>query len=179
MAFSDDDDEAAAATKNRAVPLFATQRDRLCTKRADIDDDDVDGDENCRVVALRSVADLDDDDDDDDDANVEVDALVDIRRADCAHMVDTHDLIAFLFDKSVKSFSSKKRIYQNVNYITKTSRRRRRRLHFVDQLHPVLDDQHTVIRNNTLRVKLDALNFRVLFMFHCHAHVVFGPRDRL
>lgn len=93
MAFSDDD-EAAAATKNRAVPLFATQRDRLCTKRADIDDD-VDGDENCRVVALRSVADLDDDDDDD--ANVEVDALVDIRRADCAHMVDTHDLIAFLF----------------------------------------------------------------------------------
>lgn len=94
MAFSDDDDEAAAATKNRAVPLFATQRDRLCTKRADIDDDDVDGDENCRVVALRSVADLDDDDDD---ANVEVDALVDIRRADCAHMVDTHDLIAFLF----------------------------------------------------------------------------------
>lgn len=177
MAFSDDDDEAAAATKNRAVPLFATQRDRLCTKRADIDDDDVDGDENCRVVALRSVADLDDDDDD---ANVEVDALVDIRRADCAHMVDTHDLIAFLFDKSVKSFSSKKRIYQNVNYITKTSRRRRRRrLHFVDQLHPVLDDQHTVIRNNTLRVKLDALNFRVLFMFHCHAHVVFGPRDRL
>lgn len=93
MAFSDDDDEAAAATKNRAVPLFATQRDRLCTKRADIDDD-VDGDENCRVVALRSVADLDDDDDD---ANVEVDALVDIRRADCAHMVDTHDLIAFLF----------------------------------------------------------------------------------
>ena len=92
MAFSDDD-EAAAATKNRAVPLFATQRDRLCTKRADIDDD-VDGDENCRVVALRSVADLDDNDDD---ANVEVDALVDIRRADCAHMVDTHDLIAFLF----------------------------------------------------------------------------------
>ena len=176
MAFSDDDDEAAAATKNRAVPLFATQRDRLCTKRADIDDDDVDGDENCRVVALRSVADLDDNDDD---ANVEVDALVDIPRADCAHMVDTHDLIAFLFDKSVKSFYSKKRIYQNVNYITKTSRRRRRRLHFVDQLHPVLDDQHTVIRNNTLRVKLDALNFRVLFMFHCHAHVVFGPRDRL
>ena len=174
MAFSDDDDEAAAATKNRAVPLFATQRDRLCTKRADIDDV-VDGDENCRVVALRSVADLDDDDDD---ANVEVDALVDIRRADCAHMVDTHDLIALLFDKSVKSFYSKKRIYQNVNYITKTSRRRRR-LHFVDQLHPVLDDQHTVIRNNTLRVKLDALNFRVLFMFHCHAHVVFGPRDRL
>ena len=110
---------------------------------------------------------------------MEVDALVDIRRADCAHMVDTHDLIAFLFDKSVKSFYSKKRIYQNVNYITKTSRRRRRRLHFVDQLHPVLDDQHTVIRNNTLRVKLDALNFRVLFMFHCHAHVVFGPRDRL
>ena len=94
MAFSDDDDEAAAATKNRAVPLFATQRDRLCTKRADIDDDDVDGDENCRVVALRSVADLDDNDDD---ANVEVDALVDIPRADCAHMVDTHDLIAFLF----------------------------------------------------------------------------------
>ena len=95
MAFSDDDDEAAAATKNRAVPLFATQRDRLCTKRADVDDDDVDGDENCViVVALRSVVDLDDDDDD---ANVEVDALVDIRRADCAHMVDTHDLIAFLF----------------------------------------------------------------------------------
>ena len=176
MAFSDDDDEAAAATKNRAVPLFATQRDRLCTKRADVDDDDVDGDENCViVVALRSVVDLDDDDD----ANVEVDALVDIRRADCAHMVDTHDLIAFLFDKSVKSFYSKKRIYQNVNHITKSRRRRRRRLHFVDQLHPVLDDQHTVIRNNTLRVKLDALNFRVLFMFHCHAHVVFGPRDRL
>ena len=96
MAFSDDDDEATAATKNRAVPLFATQRDRLCTKRPDIDDD-VDGDENCRVVALRSVADLDDDDD----ANVEVDALVDIRRADCAHMVDTHDLIAFLFDSKV------------------------------------------------------------------------------
>ena len=94
MAFSADDDEAAAATNNSAFPLFATQRDRLCTKREDIDDDDVDGDENCRVVALRSVADLDDNDDD---ANVEVDALVDIPRADCAHMVDTHDLIAFLF----------------------------------------------------------------------------------
>ena len=92
MAFSDDE----AAAKNRAFPLFATQRDRR-KKRAEIDDDD-DGAENCRVVALRSVADLDDDDDD---ANVEVDALVDIRRADCAHMVDTHDLIAFLFDSKV------------------------------------------------------------------------------
>ena len=94
MTFSD-----KAAAKNRAFP-FATQRDRR-KKRAEIDDD---GAENCRFVALRSVADLDDDDDDDgdddddDDANVEVDALVDIRRADCAHMVDTHDLIAFLFD---------------------------------------------------------------------------------
>ena len=94
MAFSDDE----AAAKNRAFPLFATQRDRR-KKRAEIDDDDDDGAENCRVVALRSVADLDDDDDDD--ANVEVDALVDIRRADCAHMVDTHDLIAFLFDSKV------------------------------------------------------------------------------
>ena len=93
MAFSDDE----AAAKNRAFPLFATQRDRR-KKRAEIDDDDDDGAENCRVVALRSVADLDDDDDD---ANVEVDALVDIRRADCAHMVDTHDLIAFLFDSKV------------------------------------------------------------------------------
>ena len=76
MAFSD----VEAAAKNRAFPLFATQRDRR-KKRAEIDDDD--------------------DDDDDDDANVEVDALVDIRRADCAHMVDTHDLIAFLFDSKV------------------------------------------------------------------------------
>ena len=97
MTFSD----VEAAAKNRAFPLFTTQRDRR-KKRAEIDDDD-DGAENCRVVALRSVADLDDDDDDDDDddANVEVDALVDIRRADCAHMVDTHDLIAFLFDSKV------------------------------------------------------------------------------
>jgi len=93
LAFSD----VEAAAKNRAFPLFATQRDRR-KKRAEIDDDDDDGAENCRVVALRSVADLDDDDDD---ANVEVDALVDIRRADCAHMVDTHDLIAFLFDSKV------------------------------------------------------------------------------
>jgi len=76
LAFSD----VEAAAKNRAFPLFATQRDRR-KKRAEIDDDD--------------------DDDDDDDANVEVDALVDIRRADCAHMVDTHDLIAFLFDSKV------------------------------------------------------------------------------
>ena len=96
MAFSDDE----AAAKNRTFPLFATQRDRR-KKRAESDDADDDGAENCRVVALRSVADLDDDDDDDDDANVEVDALVDIRRADCAHMVDTHDLIAFLFDSKV------------------------------------------------------------------------------
>ena len=97
MTFSD----VEAAAKNRAFPLFTTQRDRR-KKRAEIDDDD-DGAENCRVVALRSVADLDDDDDDDDDddANVEVDALVDIRRADCAHMVDTHNLIAFLFDSKV------------------------------------------------------------------------------
>ena len=36
---------------------YSRQRDRLCTKRADIDDDDVDGDENCRVVVPRSVAD--------------------------------------------------------------------------------------------------------------------------
>ena len=173
MAFSDDE----AAAKNRAFPLFATQRDRR-KQRAEIDGDADDGAENCRVVALRSVADLDDDDDDDDDANVEVDALVDIRRADCAHMVDTHDLIAFLFMRQkCEEFLCMKRIFLNVN--NKTSRRRRRRLNFVDQLHPVLDDQHTVIRNNTLRVKLNALNFRVLFMFHCHAHLVFGPRDRL
>ena len=48
-------------------------------------------------------------DDDDDDANVEVDALVDIRRADCAHMVDTRSH-RVSFDKSVKSFLQRKDI---------------------------------------------------------------------
>ena len=88
--------------RQRIARFHYSRRNATGVKRAEIDDDDDDGAENCRVVALRSVADLDDDDDDDDDdANVEVDALVDIRRADCAHMVDTHDLIAFLFDSKV------------------------------------------------------------------------------